>query len=62
MYIPPLNEFSNLNYQQKIHIVENIQKMIEDNKKNYLKKYNYLYFFSNIIFTENIILFYFFKF
>ena len=40
MYIPPLNEFSNLNYQQKIHIVENIQKMIEDNKKNYLKKYN----------------------
>ena len=40
MYIPSLNEFSSLNYLQKIQIVENIQKVIEVQKKNYLRNNN----------------------
>ena len=40
MYIPSLNEFSSLNYEQKIQIVENIQNIIEAQRKNYLKNNN----------------------
>ena len=40
MYIPSLNEFATLNYRQKVHIVENIQNIIEAQKKNYLKNNN----------------------
>ena len=40
MYIPSLNEFSSLNYLQKIQIVENIQNIIEAQKKNYLRNNN----------------------
>ena len=40
MYIPSLNEFSSLNYAQKIQIVENIQNIIEAQKKKYLRKNN----------------------
>ena len=38
MYFPSLKEFSNLNYDQKVQIVENIQKLIEFQKKNYLRQ------------------------
>lgn len=37
MYIPSLSEFSSLNYGQKIQIVENIQNIIEAQRKKYLK-------------------------
>ena len=40
MYFPSLKEFSNLNYEQKIEIVENIQNIIESQKKKYLKQNN----------------------
>ena len=40
MYFPSLKEFSNLNYEQKIQIVENIQNIIESQKKKYLKQNN----------------------
>ena len=40
MYIPSLNEFSSLNYAQKIQVVENIQNIIEAQKKKYLRKNN----------------------
>ena len=40
MYIPSLNEFSNLNYNKKIKIVEKIQNIIESQKKKYLRKNN----------------------
>ena len=40
MYFPSLKEFSNLNYGQKIQIVENIQNIIESQKKKYLKQNN----------------------
>ena len=40
MYFPSLNEFSNLNYEQKIQIVEKIQNIVEFQKKKYLKQNN----------------------
>ena len=40
MYFPSLNEFSNLNYEQKIQIVEKIQNIVESQKKKYLKQNN----------------------
>ena len=40
MYFPSLKEFSNLNHEQKIQIVENIQNMVESQKKKYLKQNN----------------------
>ena len=40
MYFPSLKEFSNLNHEQKIQIVENIQNIIESQKKKYLKQNN----------------------
>ena len=40
MYIPSPAQFSSLNSNQKIFIVENLHKAIESQKKNYLKNKN----------------------
>ena len=40
MYVPSLDEFSSLNFKQKIQIVENIQNIIEAQRKKYLNKNN----------------------